>query len=136
MKSEFRLTYLRVIIAAFVLGMVAKVTVPKTGQAMIDSKTSELIESLVDMRTSLAVYCSGHDNQLPPTSSFEEFVAAMTEEVDGRRPYIKRIPTNAFNRLDTVRFDGLPAGANLAGWRLDTRTGAFTADNGPGYAGL
>jgi hypothetical protein len=50
--------------------------------------------------------------------------------------YIKKIPTNPFNDLNAVRFDGEPAGANKAGWRFDTESGLFQADNDAGYAAL
>jgi hypothetical protein len=40
---------------------------------------------------------------------------------------------NPFNGLNTVRFDGEPAGADKAGWRLDSETGKFQADIGSGY---
>jgi hypothetical protein len=60
----------------------------------------------------------------------------MTTKVGRYGPYVKRIPTNPLNNLNTVRFDGEPAGAGIAGWRLDTETGLFQADDSTAYAGL
>jgi hypothetical protein len=60
----------------------------------------------------------------------------MTSRIQDYGPYVKKIPVNPFNNLNTVRFDGEPAGSNKAGWRLDTRTGLFQADNDAGYAAL
>ncbi len=136
MEGKFKITYVRIIVAAIALGLLGRMAVPKAGHARIEDNTTQLIESLVEMRTSIAIYCSQHGNQLPPTGSFEEFARAMTEKVNGNGPYISSMPVNAFNGLDTVRFDGDAAGTNTAGWRMDTRTGGFAADNDPRYAGL
>jgi len=51
-------------------------------------------------------------------------------------PYIKQIPENPFNNLSTVRFDGQPAGSGSTGWRFDTETGLFQADDSIAHAGL
>ena len=59
----------------------------------------------------------------------------MTGE-NGYGPYLKKIPANPFNGLNTVRFDGSAAGTGEAGWRLDTQSGHFQADNDEAYASL
>jgi len=88
------------------------------------------------MRIRLDLYRAQHEDSFPPSDSFESFEAAMTTKVGKYGPYVKKIPVNPFNNLNTVRFDGEPAGAGKAGWRLDTQTGLFQADNSPVYAGL
>ena len=60
----------------------------------------------------------------------------MTTKVGRYGPYINKIPVNPFNNLKTVRFDGEKAGSGEAGWRFDTKTGAFQADNDADYAML
>ena len=77
-----------------------------------------------------------HDDQLPPIDSFAEFERAFTSDADYYGPYLDKIPSNPFNKRNTVRFDGEPAGTNQAGWRLDTKTGRIQADNDPAYAEL
>jgi hypothetical protein len=136
MKLKFSLSYLRVVVIAIALGLLAKMTAPESSQAGIESNTTELIEALVRIRASLDLYRAEHDGRLPATNSSDEFEKALTQRIGRYGPYMKGIPDNPFNGLDMVRFDGEPAGANTAGWRLDTQTGAFQADNGPGYSAL
>ena len=88
------------------------------------------------MRGSLDLYRAEHDGRLPFAKSSEAFEMVLTRRIGQYGPYIKEIPDNPFNGLDTVRFDGRPAGANTAGWRLDTKTGVFQADNTPEYSAL
>jgi len=136
MKLKVSLSYLRVMVIALALGLLAKMTAPESGQASIGSNTTELIEILVEMRSNLNLYRAHHEGQLPPTQSYAEFEKALTQMIGPYGPYMKAIPDNPFNGLDTVRFDGEPAGANTAGWRLDTGTGDFQADNDLVYAAL
>jgi len=136
MKVNIDLSYLRIVVIALVLGLLAKMAGPQSGQASIKSNTTELIESLVKVRASLDLYCAEHDGRFPSTSSSAEFVKALTQRLGQYGPYIGRIPDNPFNGLNTVRFDGEPAGADTAGWRLDTQTGIFQADNDPAYSAL
>ena len=60
----------------------------------------------------------------------------MTTKIGQCGPYVEKVPVNPFNNLNTVRFDGVPAGAGKAGWRVGTETGLFQADNNAAYAGL
>jgi len=127
---------LRIVVIALALGLLAKMVVPESSQAGIESNTTELIEALVKIRASLDLYRAQHDGRLPATNSSDEFEKALTQRIGQYGPYMKEIPDNPFNGLDTVRFDGAPAGANTAGWRLDTQTGVFQADNDSAYAAL
>jgi hypothetical protein len=136
MKLKFSLSYLRVMVIAVALGLLAKMTVPESSQASIESNTTELIEALVRIRGSLDLYRVENDGRLPSAISSADFEKALTQRIGQYGPYIKEIPDNPFNGLDTVRFDGQPAGENTAGWRLDTKTGIFQADNGPAYSAL
>jgi len=136
MKANSRLSYVEIAIIAVVLGAVAMKTGPLLTEASDAAKVSKLVDGLEIMRAHLDLYRARHENCIPPVDSFAGFKAAMTTKVGPYGPYIKKIPTNPFNELNTVRFDGEPAGANKAGWRLDTRTGLFQADNDSGYAAL
>ena len=51
-------------------------------------------------------------------------------------PYMNKVPENPFNDLATVREDGVAAGANTHGWRFDTTTGEFQADDSVANAAL
>ncbi len=122
---------------AIVLGIAGKMIAPQFTQASNDeAKISELVEGLEMMRAQMDLYRAQHEDILPPVDSFKSFETAMTTTVGQHGPYIKQIPTNPFNGLKTVRFDGEPAGAGKAGWRLDTKTGLFQADNDAACAAL
>jgi hypothetical protein len=136
MKFNIDLSYLRVVVIALALSLLAKMTGPQSSQASIESNTSKLIEALVRIRASLDLYRAEHDGRLPSTGSSTEFEKALTQRVGRYGPYIRAVPDNPFNGLDTVRFDGEPAGANTAGWRLDTQTGVLQADNDSAYSAL
>ena len=134
MKNENRLSFIEVMIIAVVLAVGSMRIVPEFIEAREESKTSKLIDGLQMMRAQLALYCVQHGNNRPPTYSMESFERAMTTRIYNNGPYIKKIPVNPYNGLDTVRFDGEPAGAGKAGWRFDTKAGLFHADNSAAYA--
>ena len=133
MGDKVRFSYVEVLVMAVVLGLVSRAIPPQLSEANTEERTSELIDGLEIMRAQLDLYRVQHRGIFPPSSSFESFETAMTKKVG---PYIKKIPTNPFNNLDTVRFDGEAAGANKAGWRFDTESGLFQADNDADYAAL
>jgi hypothetical protein len=137
MKEEkSRLSYVELATVLVALSIVSMQVVPKFTQATEASRTDELIQGLQQMRNALKLYSVHNENPQPPTDSYESFEAALTD-TDGRRePYVQKIPVNPYNSLDTVRFDGKPAGANLAGWRFDTVSGLFQADNSRKHAVL
>ncbi|MGA1979306.1 MAG: hypothetical protein ABSG99_01910 [Sedimentisphaerales bacterium] len=137
MSKKNHLSYVEVIIMAIVLGVAGRIIAPQFTEASNEeAKVSELVDGLEAMRAQVDLYRVQNGDILPPTDSFASFKTAMTTKVGQHSPYIKKIPTNPFNGLKTVRFDGEPAGAGKAGWRLDTETGLFQADNDVACAAL
>ncbi len=136
MTKSRRLSLIEVITIAVVLGVGSAGIAPRYMEASEEEKLDQLIDGLQTMRGQLALYCVQHEDQLPPTQSSEGFSTAMTTRISGYGPYIKRIPVNPYNNLDTIRFDGEPAGANEAGWRFDTKDGSFRADNNVSHGAL
>jgi type II secretory pathway pseudopilin PulG len=134
MKEKTRSSYVELITIAIVLSVVAMTAVPKFIEASTESKTCELIDGLQRMRAQLDLYRAQHENSLPSVDSFESFKTAMTRKEGQYGPYIGKIPVNPFNNLNTVRFDGEPAGAGTAGWRLNTKNGLFQADDCAAHA--
>ena len=136
MTEKTRLSYVEVVIITIVLGVFAMSIVPKFSKASTESKVTKLIDGLEKMRVHLDLYYVQHDESFPPCDSFESFETAMTRKVGKYGPYVKKVPVNLFNNLNTIRFDGEPAGSSKAGWRFDTGSGLFQADNSSAYAGL
>lgn len=136
MKKAKRLSLIEMTTIVVVLGIGSAGIAPRYMEASEEEKLDKLIDGLQTMRGQLALYCVQHDDQLPPAQSLESFGTAMTTRISGHGPYIKRIPVNPYNNLDTVRFDGEPAGVNKAGWRFDTQDGSFQADNNVSHGAL
>jgi len=121
---------------AIILGVIARSVGPAFTRAGTDRMVCSLIDRLETMRTALDLYRVHHKGKLPSCESFENFEAGITTEADRYRPRLDRVPVNPFNGLNTVRFDGEPAGSGRAGWRLDTKSGRFQADNDAAYMSL
>jgi len=136
MKIKISLSYLRIIIVVFAIGLLANTIGPVSSQAAIERNTHKLIGELVKMRANLQLYRVHHKGLYPPTNSFANFQVELRTKDKSNAWYIKKIPTNPFNGLNTVRFDKEPAGANKAGWKFDAETGDFQADNDPAYSAL
>jgi type II secretory pathway pseudopilin PulG len=135
-EEKKHLSYAEVISVAVVLSVAAMSVVPKFTEATQESRTSELIDGLHQMRSQLDLYRVQHENCLPPVNSFENFKTALTTKVGQYGPYVEEIPVNPFNNLNTVRFNGEPAGVGKAGWRIDTKTGLFQTDDSVAHAAL
>jgi len=110
--------------------------VPRFTEASAESRICDLLDGLQEMRAKLDMYRVQHGGCLPDFDSFTSFQTAMTMRASRYDQYVKRIPVNPFNNLNTVRFDGEPAGAGIAGWRLDTVNGLFQADDHAAHARL
>lgn len=136
MKEKSNWSYIEIIGIAMVLSVVSMSVVPKFTQASRESWTCELIDGLHQMRSQLDLYRAQHDNCLPPVDSFESFKTNMTTKVGQYGPYVEKVPVNPFNNLNTIRFDGEPAGAGKAGWRIDTKSGLFQSDDSEAHAAL
>ena len=137
MNKRTHVSYVEVMVVAIVLGAAGRMIAPQLTEASNEeAKVSELADGLEAMRAQVDLYRVQNGDILPPADSFASFETAMTTKVGQHGPYVKKIPTNPFNGLKTVRFDGEPAGAGKAGWRLDTKTGLFQADNDAACAAL
>ncbi|MFC1738948.1 type II secretion system protein [Planctomycetota bacterium] len=131
-----RFSLFEIFIVILLLAMVALIDAPGFLRAREEVKLSRLVDCLEQMRTQLDLYRVEHNDSLPPYDTFADFETAMTTKVSQKGPYIDKVPTNPFNGFQRVRFNGTPAGSGIAGWRLDTKTGLFQADNGTTFAQL
>ena len=132
------LTLLEILIIIIILGILAAVIIPQFTEANTEARASALISDLRKVRAQVELYKFQHNGQFPAatgetSADFERRITTSTN-ADGNAgsdngPYLKCIPVNCFNGLSTVRIDGAPAGANADGWRFDTATGTFQADD-------
>ena len=136
MQEKTTPSFAQAVLIAVILGVVARSVGPAFTWAGTDRAIRTLIDGLEETRAALDLYRAHHKGELPPCGSFENFEAAMTTEAGRYRPRLNGIPVNPFNGLNAVRFGGEPAGSGRAGWRLDTNSGCFQADNDTAHAGL
>jgi general secretion pathway protein G len=137
-KSKKGFTLIEILVVIVILGIIAAIVVPSFSDSGIQVKTSTLTTDLRKVRTQIELYKFHHKDMLPASSGetnadFEQRLISQTD-IDGNAgtyygPYMQRIPINPFNNLNTVRIDGPAAGANTEGWRFDTSTGDFQADD-------
>ena len=139
-KTAFSLIELLVIV---VLLSTLAIVVPHISGAGEQTKSSSLGSDLLRVRSKIELYKFHHDGQLPAASgeTSADFLRRMTTQTDSEGepglefgPYLEDLPVNPFNNSDTIRVDGAAAGANIGGWRFDTMTGAFQADDSPDHA--
>jgi len=145
MKRNSGFTLVEVLIVVVILGIIAAVVIPQYTDASTKVRTSALSSDLHRIRSQIGLYKFNHNEQLPAATGDDssEFERRMTTKTDvsgnaglDYGPYILSIPKNPFNDLNTLRIDGAPAGANTEGWRFDTTTGDFHADDSAAHAAL
>jgi type II secretion system protein G len=136
-------TLVEILVVVVLLGILAAVVVPQFTGASNTTRTSSLATNLRRVRSQIELYKYQHNEQFPAAlgDAAADFVRRMTTQTDADGnagndfgPYLQRIPVNAFNDLNTVRIDGGAAGLNTEGWRFDTMTGAFQADDSAAHA--
>lgn len=135
-RENTRQSYTEFIIIAVVLGAAAVGAVPRFTEVNPESRVGELIEGVQKMQIRLDLYRAKHCGCIPDVSSFVFFQSAMTAKVGRCGPQVGKIPANLFSNLNTVRFEGEPAGTGMTDWRLDSETGLFRADDIVPHAGL
>ena len=131
-----------ILLLMLLLGILASIIIPNISGVGPGSRSSALARDLHTTRSEIERYKRHHNGQFPAAKgeNFDCFLRRMVRKTntDGDPgvelgPYLWRLPVNPFNDLKTVRIDGAAPGANIAGWRFDTRTGAFQADDSPGH---
>jgi general secretion pathway protein G len=138
-------TLVEILVVVVLLGILAAIVVPQFSEAGSESRTSALLTDLHRVRSQIELYKFQHNDNFPAATgeTNDDFLRRMTTktDVDGNAgidfgPYMQSIPVNPFNDRSTVRIDGAAAGSNSVGWRFDTATGAFQADDSAAHAGL
>ena len=139
-KSAF--TLLEFLVVAVLLSILA-VVVPHISGAGAEIRATTLATDLLGVRSKIELYKLHHNGRLPAATGETpaDLLRRMTTRtnVNGDEdvefgPYLQNLPANPFNDSATVRIDGAAAGANIDGWRFDTMTGAFQADDSPDHS--
>ena len=138
MKAEGGFTLVEILIVIVILGILAAIVIPQFTEASTEAKLSSLCSDLQTMRSQIELYKVQHNGDLPGAGT-ALFPDALTQKTDitgalssagPYGPYVQKIPTNAFNDMDTVQVEAGNAGlgGGNTGWHFDSTTGAFHAD--------
>ncbi len=139
MRVKFGFALLQISIFGAFFATCAGVLTPSVAAVVSSAREARLAVDLQTMRSQLELYRIHHSGQLPPTTDSTVFKAAMLARgQDGRGPYLQKIPANPFNGNSNIRFEdgATTAGANQAGWVLDTSTGLLQPDDSMPHTGL
>lgn len=146
MKAEKGFTLVEILIVVVILGILAAIVIPQFTSASIDAKESSLVSDLQAIRSQIELYKIHHNDNLPGTQAGNDFETAMTSKTDQDGvvgvgptfkwgPYMREIPVNPFNLLNTVLEDNTATvgqGSNLNGWHFvnsGVDAGLFQADD-------
>jgi len=130
-------------LAVVVLLSILAVVVPHISRAAVETRTSDLATDLLGVRSKIELYKLHHNGRLPAATGETpaDFLRRMTTQTDANGdsggyfgPYLQILPVNPYNGSAATRIDGAVAGTNIGGWRFDTMTGAFQADDSPDHA--
>jgi len=142
---------IELVIVAVIIGIIAAIAVPRLGSAGSGSKQAAVSDDVSIIQKAIDLYAAEHLGNGPdrivggsPDTDGARLVQRLVSKTNERGgqagavifgPYLRALPTNPFNGLNTVRIDGAPAGANTQGWRYDSRSQVIEPDHanpGPG----
>lgn len=141
LRTAFSLV--EIVIVVVIIGIVAAIAVPRMSSAASRARATSIRADLAAMNRAAEFYTAEHGGLHPgqdktgaPLPDGTALVLRLTEQTDVHGepgtiygPYLLRMPVNPFNGLTTVRIDGAPAGAGTHGWRYDSPSRAFQADD-------
>jgi len=132
-------------IVVAIMAVIAAIAVPRVSRAVEDSREKAKLTDVVTVQKAIDMYMAEHGDLSPAEnpdgskiSGSDAFWQRLIEKTDADGtasaaglygPYLRRQPTNLSNGLDTVRIDGLAAGANTHGWHFDTGDELFLPDD-------
>ncbi|MHC4418784.1 MAG: type II secretion system protein [Planctomycetota bacterium] len=142
MRAKSGFTLVEILIVVVILGILAAIVIPQFTEASSEAKESRLMSDLQSVRSQIELYKIQHNDEVPGagTASFTDSLIMYTDVAGALAvvqapgagvygPYLQKIPTNPWNDFDSVRIDGAAAGANTDGWRFDSTTSDFRADD-------
>ena len=142
-------TMLELVIVVAIIAVIAAIAIPRMSSAAAGSRASALKADLRLVQGAIEMYIAEHgglhpaqqgDGSVDPDGA--AFVDRLVKQTDcfgsiGAGvfgPYLRTFPPNTFSGLRTVRVDGAAAGTGAAGWRFDSATQVFAADDSAAHA--
>ncbi len=145
MKAKSGFTLVEILIVVVILGILAAIVIPQFTSASTEAKESALVSDLQSVRSQIELYKIHHNDELPGdaanSSGGVDFTDAMTSltnqagvvDTSGGTdplfrygPYMRELPINPFNDLNTCTVDGTAKsgqGLSDTGWHFVDSTG-------------
>lgn len=149
LHATFRaFSLIEIAVVVVIIGIIAAIAVPRMSGAAVRTRVASMRGNLATLNRAAEMYAAEHAGRCPACDAAGaispdgealalRLVQSTTEtgEQSGAfGPYLLRVPPNPFNHLATVRIDGAPAGAGTHGWRYDSATRSFQADDSAAMA--
>jgi type II secretion system protein G len=143
-KCRTGFTLVEILIVVVIMAILAATIIPQFTDSTKDAKLSTGKFNLHTMRSQIELY-RAHHGGLPPSADLSELTT--TTDADGAKgtgasypygPYIREVPVNPFNNLNTVKSitnDPAKAGdaTGTTGWLYNATTGGIWMDDATNY---
>jgi len=155
-------TLVEILIVVVILSVLAAIAIPQFNSSTEDAKLSTLDTDLAELRNAVELYYHQHGATYPGAKRHTDgavvataaeaaaaFSAQLTLFTDGNGvssntksatykygPYMKKVPKNPFNDLNTIVADiaetdiTIAASSGTAGWKFYTNTGRIISNDG------
>jgi len=140
-NRESGFTLVELLIVVIILGILAAITIPMFNNVTSETREATLAADLKNMRQVISLYRVQHNDAYPDSSIATKLT--IQTDVSGAAgtkygPYLRVIPANPVNGLDTITTSATMPGAatDASGWLYATGTGEIRANStGAGPSG-
>jgi len=136
-RKDKGFTLVEILIVVIILGILAAIVIPQFTEASNDARKSALQSDLQTVRSQLELYKVQHLDTYPDANIATQLTSktnsdGTTTGTPTLGPYLQKVPTNAFNGLDTIQVGDTQSADGSTGWYYNPSTGHFapnTADH-------
>jgi len=135
-NSRAGFTLVEVLVVVIVLSILALVVIPEFSSATTSARDSSLRANLRAIRSQIGLFKIEHNDVYPTFATFanEMTLASKADKTTAAigtsgypfGPYIRSVPVNPFNSLNTLS----ATLTGSTGWTYNATTGAFNANDG------
>lgn len=136
---------IELVIVVAILGILGMIAIPRLSRGSAGAMESALRSDTTTVQNAIERFAVEHDGRWPAQMidgsidyDGEQFKLRLLTKTNYKGgminqtifgPYLRSFPKNPMNHLDTVRINGVKAGAGTHGWRFNTDTGMLLPDN-------